>query len=1451
MQSEQRSVMPSKCLEILEEWEGGCFYTDELLAEAYTTFLPTLLEEVGEVDVRAIAFLKAGFEAYLREQDGADTDAALTHRMALAMVGGRVATRSTQRPATPEPVPRSATPEQRPAAPEPRSATPRPAPPPHSPQPGPSKRPREEADPDDAEVADEEVAQPTLEVLQTRERELKRFKAMFREEVMLIKGLGASLPSEELMEGMFDAVLHRQKEAVQATDDDRVILEIQNGENADNPLWFSMRRVDQLSGRVILDKLTRVLNSNQSFMLGGQLKVCYIYVPTPEGGGRRPRRLANETLEEWLARLVKLGTIYSPDNTIDQMCLARAVAVAKAHGCMHKQAFYKMKQNNSVPQRKEALSLCQAAQIDPQQPCGLDEVRKLQAVLPAYRVCVYTDRAGKECVFKGEYSLGARNLYLLLHNGHFHAILHPKQAFCFEHVCDKCVTFFNNKGEHKCKDTCERCSGPHMHDGPLTRCPDCHHYFAGDECLDTHKTLKLPQSDVTKCEAFKFCTACETSYSTLRNRKHICGFVYCKFCKQNVPENHLCYMQPWGEKEKKKDFKYLTVYYDIETTQCDPVEGRVDTFEHKPNLLVVHTVCDQCRDVPQNNYFCTVCRNRQNIFHNLDDPNLNVMGQFFDYLQSFQGKYEILLVAHNARSFDGIFALQEVIARKMKPQLILQGAKIICMKVGSWKFIDSLMFLTMPLSAMPKSFGLSELKKGYWPFLANKPEYYNYEGPMLDKDFYCVPTMKAKAAREFNQWYDEQVAQNYAFNFRRELIDYCVSDVTILRQGCSAFRTLFTELAGFDPMMHCITLSAACMAAYRRNFLPPGKIGMVPDGGYHGRGKQSHIALQWLDFESHKLGQKIKTIYTEREVYVMGRPVDGYAEIPRADGSVERRIFQFHGDYFHQCPKHYPVTEKSGENRYENTVRLTALFRRAGYTVIEKWECEFREEMQSNPEVKAYYAAHPTTRTPPLVLRDALMGGRTSALRCYLKADLSKGEKIKMVDVVSEYPNANLRGMYPYGHPTIYLEGDPDMPLVHQWNGVIKCTVLPPRDLFVPVLPYKTCGKLMFPLCRTCADTEGKDLCRHEDPALRQLTHTWCAPELQLAVQKGYQVVTVHEVYQYPGTMQYDPEAGVDGLLSAYVRRVLSVKIQASGWPSDCDTEEKRQQYVADIKKYDGIEIDPDKVEKNPGLRTVGKFKANSFWGKLGEKSLRPKTILIYNYEELMGLVTDPLKEVTSLLPLGEDCLQLTWKPVEEAECTLPTMSLVHAAFTTCLGRIQLYKYLDVVKERGAYHDTDSVAYLSRPGEPDLPLGTHLGDLTDQVEEDYGPGSYITEIVAGGPKNYTYKVAVGGDLQNIVPVIKVRGITHNLSCDQIVTFDNMKAMVLGERDPITIPIPRQIARLPSWKIVTRPTSKKWQAINTKRRRVDVERTVPHGYNAFANQPEEDQELLENMDILME
>lgn len=41
------------------------------------------------------------------------------------------------------------------------------------------------------------------------------------------------------------------------------------------------------------------------------------------------------------------------------------------------------------------------------------------------------------------------------------------------------------------------------------------------------------------------------------------------------------------------------------------------------------------------------------------------------------------------------------------------------------------------------------------------------------------------------------------------------------------------------------------------------------------------------------------------------------------------------------------------------------------------------------------------------------------------------------------------------------------------------------------------------------------------------------------------------------------------------------------------------------------------------------------------------RALLVYNYDELLNVVTDPTKEVTRLAPLSEECLLVSWEPVE------------------------------------------------------------------------------------------------------------------------------------------------------------------------------------------------------------
>ena len=190
----------------------------------------------------------------------------------------------------------------------------------------------------------------------------------------------------------------------------------------------------------------------------------------------------------------------------------------------------------------------------------------------------------------------------------------------------------------------------------------------------------------------------------------------------------------------------------------------------------------------------------------------------------------------------------------------------------------------------------------------------------------------------------------------------------------------------------------------------------------------------------------------------------------------------------------------------------------------------------------------------------------------------------------SLYPWTQKTQKYPVGHPEIITK-DFDMTLA-SYFGIAKVKILPPRGLYHPVLPYRSNGKLKFPLCRTCADRESKDPCCCTEEE-RAILGTWCTPEIQKAVEKGYTLLTCYEVYHWSETEEYDPDTKQGGLFTEYVNTFLKLKQEASGWPEWCKTEEDRQQYVTNYAANEGIQLDMNNIQKNPGLRSLSKLALN------------------------------------------------------------------------------------------------------------------------------------------------------------------------------------------------------------------------------------------------------------------
>jgi len=97
------------------------------------------------------------------------------------------------------------------------------------------------------------------------------------------------------------------------------------------------------------------------------------------------------------------------------------------------------------------------------------------------------------------------------------------------------------------------------------------------------------------------------------------------------------------------------------------------------------------------------------------------VGELLSYLTEPRPRAnKIIAIAHNAKAFDLHFILNKAILLKWKPDLIMKGLKIMCMRMDHLVFLDSVSFLPFPLRTLPEAFGLTVAKSWY-------PHYFNTE----------------------------------------------------------------------------------------------------------------------------------------------------------------------------------------------------------------------------------------------------------------------------------------------------------------------------------------------------------------------------------------------------------------------------------------------------------------------------------------------------------------------------------------------------------------------------------------------------------------------------------------------------------------------------------------------------------------------------------------------------
>jgi hypothetical protein len=190
------------------------------------------------------------------------------------------------------------------------------------------------------------------------------------------------------------------------------------------------------------------------------------------------------------------------------------------------------------------------------------------------------------------------------------------------------------------------------------------------------------------------------------------------------------------------------MFYDFETTQNTKVTESATV--HVPNLVCAQQFCTLCEEEPNIDQECERCNKRKHTFW--EDP----IGELLNYLcEPRPWANKVVAIAHNAKAYDLHFILNRAILLKWQPELIMNGQKIMSMRLEHLHFLDSISYLPMPLRKLLQAFGLSATKSWY-PHFFNTKENMDYVGPIPDISYYGADAMSDAERNEFLEWYETQ-----------------------------------------------------------------------------------------------------------------------------------------------------------------------------------------------------------------------------------------------------------------------------------------------------------------------------------------------------------------------------------------------------------------------------------------------------------------------------------------------------------------------------------------------------------------------------------------------------------------------------------------------------------------------------------------------------------------------
>ena len=167
-------------------------------------------------------------------------------------------------------------------------------------------------------------------------------------------------------------------------------------------------------------------------------------------------------------------------------------------------------------------------------------------------------------------------------------------------------------------------------------------------------------------------------------------------------------------------------------------------------------------------------------------------------------------------------------------------------------------------------------------------------------------------------------------------------------------------------------------------------------------------------------------------------------------------------------------------------------------------------------------------------------------------------------------------------------------------------------------------------------------------------------------------------------------------------------------------------------------------------------------------------TAYITRYEKLCDFLTDQTKVIKDFHILDTGMVVMEYVHSEEFQEVDCKTNVIITSMCSAYSHLKLWRIMNRLGNRVMYHNTDSVIYMSYPGQWKPPTGKYLGDLANELAclqtgcSGCSTGCWIVEFVSCGAKNYAYRLNTGE------VVCKVQGFSLNFSASQVVNLNSMK-----------------------------------------------------------------------------